>query len=274
MTWVLGIGGLALVGTGVAVYWGYTLAGVDALGRYLKFPRRWLMTTGALLSLAGGVAVGSLGLILYSYAVRRQWLFPRPAARFVPIPDTLENGEVVAVLAGGEAVALRWASKKRTLCVEGQTLVHCGLARSVTAFEGNDPKLAAVLPHATGFEISNGRGLWDGVDGRSLVGGSPRQRVPVMVCTAAVWRNVFPSGRHFGPAGSETLPPAAHRQPRVPGARGVEDPLAWGVVREGRWFAVSLEAPGSGEAPVSAPAPEAAYYLGRWAAIARGLTTS
>ncbi len=269
---ILAWAGAAMVASGVVAYWAYTLGGVGALAPLLRRKRQLLTVSGIVIAgfglLGHGVSVAALLPIavagsLFGYAERRQWLFPATAPRFSVQDGALDPAALVAVLPDGGAVPVRWAGKKRTIRIGDSLLVHCGLARSLTLFEAPPDPIAAVLPHPTGFWIGTAAQTWDGVDG-TAEGGSPLVRKPLGLCTAGAWRAEYPEASWYGPADGEPLPPDSHRTPLVPGARGVQDPLAWGRVQSERWTEADTDVcPAQTQSPV--------YYLGRWAALRRGL---
>ncbi|MFT5430545.1 MAG: hypothetical protein ACI9OJ_001220 [Myxococcota bacterium] len=259
--------GAAMVGTSVTGYWAYTLLGVDGLAPWMLKPRRRLALAGAGLSgvslvglpsvtVAGGATVAA-GLLAYS--ARNQWLFPKVATRLKPSRRTWSPDELVAVV-NGAAIPVRWASKLRTVQVNGVLVVHCGLARSLVAFDDPGTPLGAVLPHPTGFDIAaldNMSQRFDGVDGRSYGGVDLKRRAIRLTRLRDA-----PGAVVVAPA-SDSGPPAPHRRtPRLPGARGIANARDWGIVEGGVWTAVEI-----GNAPTS----DDGYYLSRWAAIRRGL---
>jgi len=209
-----------------------------------------------------------IGLAGTLYAVRNQWLVPRDAVELEASKLEPEADALVAILPGGEAVCLSVLSRARTAFRGKTLLVHCGLARSLAAFtrpEGSRP--AAILPHATGFDISDGEQRWDGVDGRSLSGGTDLELQPLTLCRYSTWRAAHSLGALLAPIGQGSLPPTHDRKPRVPGAAGVQSPLAWGIVGDKQWEELS-----EAELAESAETVEPRRYLGRWAALARGLS--
>jgi len=209
-----------------------------------------------------------IGLVGALYAVRNQWLFPRDAAELQASKLEPEAGALVAVLPGGEAVCVSVLSRARTAFRGKTLLVHCGLARSLAAFtrpEGSRP--AAILPHKTGFDIGAGEQRWDGVDGRSLSGGTDLELQPLTLCHYSTWRAAHALGALLVAAGQDSIPAAHSRTPRVPGAGGVHQPLSWGKVQENQWVELS-EADFTAEKPAGQPQ----RYLGRWAAALRGLS--
>lgn len=266
---VLGWAGAMCVVLAVVGYWAYTLGGVDALAPLMRQTRQRVVALGCLLSglalLGDGLSLMGAGPVviaapLMAYAVRRQWLFPKTAPRLASTEMMPRPEDLVAVLPDGNAVALRWLAKLRTARVENLLLVHCGLSRSLAAFRAPSGDVAAVLPHPTGFLIGTRTRTWDGVDGLATDGGSSLEAVPIRLMTQAAWRLRWPSAGLMAPVGATSLPPIDSRFPRLPGARGVPDPLAWGRVSAGRWEAHD---PSSDE--------QAGRFLARWAALRRGL---
>jgi hypothetical protein len=209
-----------------------------------------------------------IGLAGTAYAYRNQWLRPRPAVELELCRLEPPGDAVVAILAGGEAVVVSVLSRVRT-AVRGNTLlVHCGLARSLAAFaRPGTARPAALLPHATGFEIGAGEQRWDGVDGKSISGGEDLAVEPLALSTYSTWRAAHPLGALLAKPVQHRIPPGSKRTPRVPGSGDVEDPLAWGHVEAQQW--TPLEA--SDWATTMTP-EQPRRYLGRWAAAKRGLS--
>jgi len=212
----------------------------------------------------------SIGLAAAAYALRNQWLFPRPSVELEACKLEPEADALVAALPGGEAVCVSVLSRARTAVRGDILLVHCGLARSLAAFSRpGSSRPAAVLPHATGFEIGTGEQRWNGVDGTSLAGGEDLVLRPLALCRYSRWREEHRMGALLAAPGQPAIPRASKRKPRVPGAGDVEDPLTWGRVDGTRWTELSdldLEA--------TAPTGPAQRFLGRWAAVALGLQRS
>jgi hypothetical protein len=211
------------------------------------------------------------GLLATWYCWRNQWLFPKLATELQPCSLQVEDEELVAVLAGGQGVSIALLSRARTAVFDNQLLVHCGLARSLAVFkrrQGQRPR--AVLPHATGFFIAanDDNALIDGVDGSSADPESNLVLQPLRLCSYRAWRESQPQATLLAPMGLKALPTSQQRKPRLKGAVGVEDPLAWGRVEDGVWHVVSAP-----DQKLSALSEEPRRYLSRWAALARGLKT-
>ena len=281
MSVVLSTLGALLTLPWVGLYWLYTLAGWRVGRGLLRRWRRGSMRLGALVALAGpmwalyrgeadllplvGVLAGVSVLALLN-ARTRQWLVPRPAPLLVPVEVEVAPQTPVAVLSEGAAIPLPWLAKLRTARRRETVLVHCALSRSLMAVHSEDyAPIAAVLPHATGFEIGANGCYWDGVTGQTLDGGESLSRVPVAVCSHAAWRAAHPDEPLLAPAGG---PPSPSRKRRVllPAARNVDDGQRLGRVNDDRWRALE-----SAELARCDPFDEPVYYLSRWAAIARGL---
>ncbi len=204
----------------------------------------------------------------FAFALQRQWLVPRRAARNAIAPVPPSDDELVAVLPNGRAVAVVWLERPRTVIIDRWCLVHCGLARSLSVF--TSPAAArprAWLPHRSGFWVRGPTSLWDGVDGRDKAGKPAVERQPVGLCTHAAWQAAHPDARLLRP-----LPFVEPRPPRkvlVKGARGVVDAMRWGVVEHDTWRPLT-DADLAICPDVSDSAPPR-YYLARWAARVRGL---
>ncbi|GEM_PF-1856631 len=287
---VVAILGLGLAAATVGVYWVYTLLEVDSLRRFVTpvprvlafgvaFGAAWLAQSAAMLAwmnapqpkpppdvLGFGAILGVALLAMYAW--RRQWLVPRPATPLSAVNATLSDDEPMAVLAGGEAIPVRWLNLIRTGRWHNTLLVHCGLSRSLAAFSApRSATMAAFLPTHTGFAIGDARQLWDGVDGAAIGKAPALPRKNIALMTAADWRRSHPDGVVVGPV---PLPPSRPMlSPATRSSRGVEDGMRWGIVRGDSWSPLDdhLRAEQAAES-----GPERAYYLARWAAIARGLT--
>lgn len=265
--------GLALVAGSSAAYLAYTLGGVDGLAPFLLRRRGATLRLGLALTGLGvllaprrpsGWAAALVAAGLATYATRRQWLSGHPARAYTP--ELLEgppappgpDGWVVALPDGG-AVRLRAAAQDRVLFAGQWLVVHCGLARSVAVFEAPRVPVAAVLPHRSGFFMRVGEALLDGVDGRAAEGGEGLSPVAVRVLRLHEWREQGGTRLYERPARGQYRA----RTPRVPGARGVRDPMRIGRVEGGVWVALP---------PSGAEAAGAVLHLARWAARARGLS--
>ncbi|MBT9559641.1 MAG: hypothetical protein IV100_26665 [Myxococcales bacterium] len=201
---------------------------------------------------------------LTAYALKRQWLMPPSAPRYVPtLPSPSGPNGLVLVLPDGGGVRLRVLARDRVALVGPWLVVHCGLARSVAVFNAPDDVVRAVLPHRSGFWLNVGRvgELVDGVDGVGRDSGQPvLRRLAATVRTEASWRAVAPEALLHAPLGGGLL--ASERRPRVPSARGVADGPRFGVVDGHSWRPVDLADPG--------PSQPGQYVISRWAARARG----
>lgn len=249
---------------GVVSYWLYTLAGLRGLGPFVGTFRRTVMilsvgVLGPLLGHAGADASvpALLGLAAFLYALSRQWLLIDASPQLVEGEDRLlAAGDLAVVLPDGSAVPLALLARLRTARVGDDTLVHCGLARSLALFQAAGD-LRPELPHATGFSLIGPGGLWDGVDGAPLAGGAPLRRGELSLSDGADWRAAHPTAVLYALAEQREAVAPAVPTPRVPGARSVADPMRLGSVRDGRW---SSGREGSAD-----------LFLARWAARARGL---
>jgi len=266
----------------VVAYWCLTLLGWQFLAPLMTDVRRSAVSIGVVGLVAALVwaepgepgwirgiplALGVMGAI---YSWRNQWLFPRPATELHPSTLEATDEDLVAVLSNGQAVCISLLSKARTAVFEDQLLVHCGLARSLAAFKRDgDERPGAVLPHRTGFFIGGTSVRWDGVDGSSAQAGSSLQLLPLLVLSYKTWRQAHPDGILLAFEGLQAIPRPKHRQPHLPGAAGVEDPLAWGRIDGEAWQELTDE-----ELHSAAPLDSPRRYLGRWAAKARGLQTT
>ena len=209
------------------------------------------------------------GVTASLYCWRNQWLFPRLAAELHPCELQAQDDDLVAVLAGGQAVCLALLSRVRTAVFADQLVVHCGLARSLAAFKrAEGQRHRAVLPHATGFFIAaNGdTALCDGVDGSSRDPEKSLRLQHLRLCSYKAWRESQPQAALLAPLGLKAFPTAQHRKPRMRGALRVEDPLAWGRVEGDLWHLIS-----AADEQLSSLCKEPRRYLARWAAQARGL---
>ena len=261
----LSLTGLALTGGSVAAYAAYTLADVQSLRGPLLSIRKASVLAGVA-SATAGLALSPLNPLtsvgfavtaaLAGYATGRQWLFPRAAPRYRPVMSSRGDG-LVLVLPDGRGTRLRWLAHDRVARIDGWLLVHCGLARSVAIYDdpGGDPR--AVLPHATGFLIAESGQLYDGVDGTPVTTThDPLTQLPCRLAAGERFAGVLVGPSK--PQGTDRL-----RTPRVPGARAITDPMAFGAVRGAEWRPLGSF---SDDAVI-----EGDYFLSRWAAQARGL---
>jgi len=290
-TLALVVSGVGLAVLLVGLYWLYTLQGLRLLGPLVSPPARKVgFAIAALQSFAWGPVLsmyalsggrdGDVGLLAgwllgppvlvgaaIWYALKRQWLEPRPAAPLSAFAGHPGKDALVAVLPGGEAVGLAWMRRSRTATVGDLCVVHCGVARSLAAIVGAGAAPKAWMPHASGFSVRSGGIHWDGVDGTGLVDPASMARAPVGLCTFEAWRAAYPDARLLRPEPFAAPRPA--RNVVVAGAREVADAMRWGVVEDGAWRALSdadlAVCPDVGD---SAPRR---YYLSRWAARVRGL---
>ncbi len=284
--------GLSLVVSVVFAYWAYTLLGWTWLSFYVgPRMRQFVVLLGVLLStmVLGFQALETeedavrlyhltapmLSVVFFAYAMRRQWLIPTIAPVFEPCDVTVPDEELLAVLSEGRAVPLSWLSRYRTVRIGPMLVVHCGLARSLTAFAARDipHDFAAVLPHGTGFYVGAGMGWWDGVDGRSANGEQDLVRRTVTLCRAKAWQSGTAMKVLYGPRGIAPAIVAKDRVPRVPGARGVHDSMAWGSVVDDRWRVLDPGELDQCRPEVLSTGEKASYYLSRWAAMERGYWT-
>ena len=135
--------GACCIGAFVDAYLLYTLAGWNWLESALGRVRRASMAFGMACVVAGvlhaldvyTVALGVIGILMVGYAIRNQWLFPRPAARLVASECELPGDTVIAVTQSEQAVPLAWLGRKRTVICGDTLVVYCGLARALSAFD-------------------------------------------------------------------------------------------------------------------------------------------
>jgi len=254
----------ALLLAGVASYWAYTLGGVRLLAPWLGTFRRVVMigsvaTLPPLLAHAGvdGLLPASVGLVAFLYALGRQWLLMDSAPVLVPgEDDLLAPTDLAVVLPDGSGVPLALLARLRTARIGDDTLVFCGLARALTLFVSAGD-LRPELPRATGFSVAGPAGVWDGVDGASVLGGEALRRSALTLADGETWRSSHPDAVLYVLEGQRKAIPPTVPTPRVPGSRAVADPMRLGAVRDGRWSS-STEEP-------------ADLFLARWAARTRGL---
>jgi hypothetical protein len=199
--------------------------------------------------------IAALGGLVAWLIVARQWLAPRAARRAHLVQRSTRFEGPSLVLPDGSAVPVAVLQRERVLLVADWLVVHCAIAGASAAFHtAGQRQIRALLPHASGFELGGGGRRWDGVDGTALDGGAALERVGVDVQNGAqsLWL----------PSQVREILPLRVIQPRVAGARGVDDPMALGVVEGSRWCPLA-------EAPKQAVDR---YLICRWAAKARGLT--
>jgi len=285
LAWV----GLTLVFGVVGSYWAYTLLGWTKL-EFLVGPRtrQFTVLLGVLLStmVLGFQALETeedairlhhlwppvLCVLGFAYAMRRQWLIPKPAPRFEPCDVNVPDDMLLAVVGDGRAVPLCWLSQYRTVRMGPALLVHCGLGRSLTAFsaDGVGHDFAAILPHQSGFYVGAGLHSWDGVDGAVKNKGNPLRRLTVTLCRAKAWQSASATKAIYGPRG--VLPKLREDKfvPRLPGARNVVDPMSWGTVVEGSWRSLDEEELDQCRPELLGTGEDASFYLSRWAAATRG----
>jgi hypothetical protein len=198
-----------------------------------------------------------------TYAFRNQWV----VARVAPLLHTGAVGpkdeQWVVVLPDNNAVTLSVVARARTVAYKNLLVTHCALARSVALFEVANPvQWYALIPQYAGFEISNGKGRWDGVDGRSLDGSNSLKRQMVGLCPFVQWRRANPQASLLSVDLSQ--PPEGRRQStQLPGARGMDNPMEWGCVEGDESWRAFNDNDGAGS--------RFDYVLSRWAAINRGL---
>ena len=241
----------------VVLYVLYTPVGLAALRPLMLRVRRGAFGLGVVGLIVAGVAEGLasvpgtvVGLLALTWAVKRQWLSPRAALRLVPCSAELPPDARVALLPDGRGVPISVLQRARVAEVDGWSVVHCAISGSLAVFSARG--LRAVLPHPTGFDVGSSAGVWDGVDGTSR-GGTDLVQGAVGWCRAADFTGELLAGK--GP-----VPTERSIRPVVRGARGVDDPLRVGRVVDGRW----TPDPGGAAGPGT--------LLGRWAALARGLS--
>ena len=284
---------IAASGTVVAMYWAYTLLEWHWLRPILQPTVRtatliaalllatidaWVCRDGTAASQQCGALIANMPIIAVLtctsaglYAWRRQWLLPQPAALLTPTDAQLQDNDLVAVLSDGTATAIGWLERARTARIGTTVLMHCGLSRGTSAYKvAVDVPMKALLPHKTGYWIGDQGTLWDGIDGTTashgLLDASPLQRVPLLVCSLATWRQRWPSGQLVGP--KPILSMRRSIKAVTKSARNVSDGARWGIVQDERWRAL-----GDAELrqALTSAVPSPCYYLARWAAIARGL---
>ncbi len=74
----------------------------------------------------------------------------------------------------------------------------------------------------------------------------------------------------YGPRGMAPAIGAKQRVPRVPGARGVSEPLSWGAVVDDQWRPLDPVELDQCRPEMLSEGECASYYLSRWAAVQRG----
>ncbi len=288
MIWVEWLG-LSLVALVVVAYWLYTLGGVHFLEPLIQSRVRRIVVFMGVMAASASLALEALqsvvalpmesllptlgAVVFAAYAIRKQWLIPTHAPRFEPCNLALDPKTLLAVLGDGSAVPVSWLRTYRTVRVGSVMIVHCGIARSLTAYAAGELShdVAAVLPHSSGFLIGNASHRWDGVNGKALWGGDDLNTLPITLCRASAWQGDVASKVLYGPAGKSPRVYTKERTPRVPGVRGVENAVQWGrVLFEQRWVPLSEE-------DLMRCTPErpfgdnpASFYLSRWAAMVRG----
>ena len=271
--------GAALATGFVAGYFAYTLGGAEGLAPALLRPRQVGMAAALGLSSlglslrpgplsAGSTAITTLAL---AYAWKRQWLYPSPGPRAERLHAALPDDTTLLVLPGARALPLGWVRRHRVIQCQELSIVQCGIARSLAVLRspGGRP-MFHLLPHATGFFVSDGQGEWDGVDGAPRRGSEPLQRLPAQVTSLARFRSKMPEGTLFGPPGDEAISAPPPQRPRVPGARGIEDAMGWGYVDEAGWHPAA-DHDSEASFPEGDPPTFSRYFLSRWAARRRGL---
>jgi len=258
----------------VAAYFAYTLAEQVWLRPLVTAPVRLVLlgvaTAGCAVATVLADSPAALALLCVpalamAWVVRRQWLWPRAAVELRPSDVSLSGDLLVAVVESGDAVPLDWLAALRTAHAGDVLLVHCGLSGALSAFQRPaDSALAAVLPHPTGFWIGRWTPRWDGVDGSALRGADVALvRAPLALCRLATWRSHHPAGRLLAPPtprAARAVKPLTRTARRHGAERGL------GLVVQDRWTALDSIA------AADVARPDASHaYLGRWAAMARGL---
>jgi len=272
----------------VSLYWAYTLLGMGRLEALLGRPRR-VAFSGGLVVLTAGILVvrqsqgvqgildwstlvpAAFGLAAFFYARNNQWLFPRAAARLAAGDPGSCVDPLVAVLPDGNAISLGVLRRVRTAVTKDLLIVHCGLSRSLAAFDRpQQHRPAAVLPHPTGFTLGVDDQRWDGVDGRATNHDEHLATRWVGICSLEAWQARHPDGLLLVPEGSSAAASTAReRTPVIPGARAIHAPSDWGRVDDGHWL------PLSNAELQQCPEPTTrsqSRYLARWAAAERKLS--
>ena len=256
----------------VAAYLAYTLAEWTWLRPLVQAPGRWALLAASLAGVGGAAWLArspalllwaALPLAAVGWASWRQWLLPRREATLHPTSHRPVGDPLVAVLADDSAVPLPWLAALRTARVGDVVLVHCGLSGALAAFAAPG-RLAAVLPHPTGFWL----GLWtpryDGLDGQPVARGpAALTAAPLRLCRLSVWQRACPAGRLLGPPRPR---PARAVRALTASARRHGADRSLGQVQDQRWRELAAETLAE-----CGPADQPRRYLSRWAAAARGL---
>lgn len=284
------VAGLGLLAAGTVAYWLYTFAGAAWLFPHLRRRRQAASVLGLVLVVAGAATVAAerpevlatagLGLALFGYQWRRQWLWPLPARPLLAFTGTLPPGTCLAVLPDGRATPVAWLAQARVaVTADGVGLVHCSLARSLLAVAvPSGGQLAAELPTDTGFSLTGGGRRWDGVDGAGLDGHPDLARLPLLLLPKAAWRERYPLGQLLIPKGvSPDRLALRTAPPKLPGT-DVPQAMAWGVVADGTWRPLAAwtdadpltwQGVGGSREGVCDSAATAGYHLAWWAAHRR-----
>jgi len=264
------------IAVAVVTYWLYTLAGLELLRPVLGWPRQVMLGTGGVASLLallqsptpGGLVPPLVGLGLFAYALRRQWVFPSSTTELVAAgANFIEAEETVVWTASGRAVPLPVLAQERIVVLGDLLLVHCRLSRSLACFSPPEVTPRLSLPHASGFSIQSVQGHWDGVDGSPLGRGTALTRRRFDVGTKARWLQEHPQGVLFLPPDCRSLPPSGAPRPAAALIRGIQDPMRWGSVSSRVWTPLPEGVPKTEQLDSSAPP----FLLSRWAAEVRGL---
>ena len=266
--------GTALMLLCMIMFWVFTLMGQQWLRPIMGRVRVWLLAMG--MATVYGVAVIEpsttvmLALlvvaVISSYVFRNQWVVARVAPQLRSGALSPGDEALVVVLPDNNAVTLAVVAKARTIAYNKLLLVHCGLSRSIALFEVDNPEhWYALIPHQSGFEISNGTGRWDGVDGSCLHGGEDLPRRVLGLCDYADWVRANPQATLLS-IDDRVPPERSTRVMRLPGARKVSDAMDWGcVVNSDSWQPMEESRRVGGRFD---------YVLSRWAAVSRGLIKS
>ncbi|MEC8025792.1 MAG: hypothetical protein VX223_17805, partial [Myxococcota bacterium] len=198
--------------------------------------------------------------LMLGYGIKRQWVFPTPAASVMKSELIVPPEEWMILLPGVGCIPLRWAARLRTLVLNHESgtyvISYCSLAKSLRVFIDAPVELAAVLPHATGFYVGADGTWWDGNTGIKVNGSGSNlesaefQLVKSQECAHAVV---------LTPNGQSILPKPLARIPRIPGARGVKNGMDWGRVDGGDWVEFTDQG------------PMTSWVVSRWAASSIGL---
>jgi hypothetical protein len=255
----------------VMLFWAFTLAGQSWLRPVMFKPRAFFMAMGIATILAIAIVEPTIstmsallvGVAFTTYALRNQWVVSRTTPILKAPAVSPGDDALVAILPDGNAVALSILARTRVSAYQDMLIVHCGLARSLSLFQVQDPaNWFARLPHNSGFEISDGAGIWDGVDGSAINTDHDLERLEVGLCTFSNWRFAYPQATLLSISNREP-PVNSARTPHLPGARSVKNAMELGQVDGENWRPL-----GEGDRTGS----RYTLLLARWSADVRDLS--